>query len=100
MGGGTLDATDDWFTTVLSWLGFPFAWWLSECQVRLRQDSSDSRRDHCSGAMLGEGEGAYAAALADVSTYGRPTGTPAGAWKGFAPDGTLSLRPGVRVPVV
>jgi hypothetical protein len=43
------------------------------------------------------------APLLDVLTgpganTGRPRGPPWGDWKGFAPDGTLSLLPGVRAP--
>lgn len=117
MGGGAFGRTEDWLTTVLSWLGCPLGLRLSGCQVRRRHASSDmleidSRRDHCGAGAFGD---ETRLPLADGKAppfeeftgpgpgpgpnIGRPRVRVGGDWNGFAPDGTLSRRPGVRVPV-
>ena len=84
---------------------------VSGCHVRRRQASSfeleiESRRDQPDvdavgedSRLLGVGESnaELEAFIAPGPKMGRPT--PCGDWKGFpAPDGTLSRRPGVRLP--
>lgn len=112
IGGGGFGCTADWLTTVLSWLGLPLKLRLSGCQVLRRQASSealdvDSRRTDQAELdavgeetklLLVEKTPALELFMVPGPNMGRP-GMAWGDWNGFAPDGTLSRRPGVRVPV-
>lgn len=101
-------------TTLLRWL-LELGWKprLSGCQVRRLQASSaaedvESRRpDQADDGVGGEPRillpaGEKGATFGLFTAFGakitRLTGVPWGDWKGLAPDGTLSRRPGVRAP--